>query len=316
MRPTTRVVVTGGAGFIGARLCTRLVADGHDVLSIDNYLTGRRANVEHLLGHPRFEALRHDVTMPLQIEADRIYNLACPASPVHYGRDPLQTTRTCVVGALNVLDQAAATGARVLQASTSEVYGDPAVHPQPESYVGHVNPVGPRACYTEGKRCAEALFLDSHRQHGTAVRVARIFNTYGPGMHPDDGRVVSNFVMQALRGEPLTVCGDGRQTRSFCYVDDTVEALVRLMDNDAAPTGPVNLGNPQEISMADLAETVVRLTGAASGIDYVPGPPGDPRRRCPDIGLARQALSWDPRVALEDGLRETIAYFRRLLREG
>ena len=307
------VLVTGGAGFLGSHLCERLLADGHQVLCVDNFYSGDRRNVEHLLGEPRFELMRHDITFPLYVETDRIYNLACPASPVHYQRDPVQTTKTCVHGAINMLGLARRTGARILQASTSEVYGDPQVHPQPESYWGHANPVGIRACYDEGKRCAETLFFDYHRQHGLEIKVARIFNTYGPRMHPDDGRVVSNFVVQALRGEPLTVYGDGSQTRSFCYVDDLVDGLVRLMDSPPEVTGPINLGNPGEFTIAELAEQVLALTGSGSAVERRPLPQDDPVQRLPDIGLARDLLGWRPSVALEDGLRRTIDYFRSLL---
>ncbi len=308
-----RVLVTGGAGFVGSHLCERLLADGHDVLCADNYFTGRRENIAHLLGHPRFEAMRHDVTFPLYVEVDEIYNLACPASPVHYQFDPVQTTKTSVLGAINMLGLAKRLHATVLQASTSEIYGDPAMHPQPESYRGNVNPLGPRACYDEGKRAAETLFFDYHRQHGVRIKVARIFNTYGPRMHPEDGRVVSNFIVQALRGAPITLYGDGRQTRAFCFVSDLVDGLVRLMGTEDTVTGPVNLGNPQEITVRDLAERIVRLTGSRSVIEYRPLPQDDPAQRCPDITLARHTLGWQPQVALEDGLRRTIAYFAGLL---
>ncbi len=310
-----RVLVTGGAGFLGSHLCERLIADGHDVLCVDNYFTGRKDNVAHLLGLPQFEALRHDVTFPLYVEVDEIYNLACPASPIHYQFDPVQTTKTSVIGAINMLGLAKRTGARVLQASTSEVYGDPTVHPQPESYRGNVNPLGPRACYDEGKRCAETLFFDYHRQHGTSIKVVRIFNTYGPRMHPNDGRVVSNFIGQALRGEAITLYGDGRQTRAFCYVDDLVDGLVRMMATDDSVTGPVNLGNPHEIPVRELAERIVRLTGSRSRLVHRPLPQDDPLQRCPDIALAQRLLGWQPRVALDDGLTRTIAYFDRLFTE-
>ncbi len=304
-----RVLVTGGAGFLGSHLCERLVAAGHEVLCVDNFYTGQRANIAHLQRHPNFELLRHDVTFPLYVEVDEIYNLACPASPRHYQHDPVQTVKTSVHGAINMLGLAKRVGARILQASTSEVYGDPVEHPQPERYWGHVNPIGPRACYDEGKRCAETLFFDYRRQHGLRVKVARIFNTYGPRMRPDDGRVVSNFVVQALRGEPLTVYGDGAQTRSFCYVDDLVEALVRFMETPDDCAGPLNLGNPAECSMRELAEKIILLTGSRSRLTYRPLPANDPARRCPDIGQANEALGWQPRVELDAGLQRTIAYF-------
>ena len=308
-----RVLVTGGAGFLGSHLCARLVADGHDVLCVDNFFTGRRDTIAALLGHPHFELLRHDVTFPLYVEVDEIYNLACPASPVHYQFDPVQTTKTSVVGAVNMLGLAKRTHAKILQASTSEVYGDPTVHPQPESYWGHVNPLGPRACYDEGKRCAETLFFDYHRQHGVRIKVARIFNTYGPHMRPDDGRVVSNFIVSALRGEELMLYGAGTQTRAFCYVDDMVDGLLRLMQSGDAVTGPVNLGNPHEISVRELAEQVVALTGSRARIVHRPLPQDDPRQRCPDISYARSLLGWQPGVPLEDGLQRTIRYFAALL---
>lgn len=307
-----RVLVTGGAGFLGSHLCDRLIADGHDVLCVDNFYTGSRDNVRHHLGSDRFELLRHDVTFPLYVEVDRIYNLACPASPIHYQRDPVQTTKTSVHGAINMLGLAKRLHARILQASTSEVYGDPEVHPQVEGYWGRVNPVGIRSCYDEGKRCAETLFFDYFRQHRTQIKVMRIFNTYGPRMSADDGRVVSNFIVQALRGEPITVYGDGSQTRSFCYVDDLIEGMVRLMETDPEFTGPINVGNPAEFTIAELAEQVVRLAGSTSRIDYLPLPEDDPKQRQPDIGLAQRELGWRPKVSLEDGLRETIAYFRGL----
>ena len=310
-----RVLVTGGAGFLGSHLCEALVGRGDDVLCVDNYFTGRRDNIAGLLGHPRFEVLRHDVTFPLYVEVDRIYNLACPASPVHYQFDPVQTTKTSVMGAINMLGLAKRTRARVLQASTSEVYGDPTIHPQTEAYRGNVNPHGPRACYDEGKRCAETLFFDYRRQHRVGIKVARIFNTYGPRMHPDDGRVVSNFVVQALRGHDITLHGDGGQTRAFCYVDDLIAGLMRLMDSPDEVTGPVNLGNPHEISVRELAERVVALTGSRSRLVYRPLPQDDPLQRCPDITLAREVLAWEPRVGLDEGLRRTIAYFERLLTE-
>jgi len=305
----SRVLVTGGAGFIGSHLCERLLERGCEVLCVDNFYTGTRANIAHLLGSPRFELLRHDVTFPLYVEVDQIYNLACPASPVHYQFDPVQTTKTSVHGAINMLGLAKRVKARILQASTSEVYGDPAVHPQRENYWGHVNPVGARSCYDEGKRCAETLFFDYRRQHGLPIKVARIFNTYGPRMHPNDGRVVSNFIVQALRGEPISVYGKGRQTRSFCYVSDTVEALLRLMASDEDFTGPVNLGNPHESTVLELAEKIISLTHSSSRIVFKPLPNDDPVRRCPDITLARAMLDWQPQVALDDGLARTIAYF-------
>jgi UDP-glucuronate decarboxylase len=309
-----RVLVTGGAGFLGSHLCERLLAAGHEVLCVDNFFTGRRTNVAHLLGHPRFELMRHDVTFPLYVEVDRVYNLACPASPVHYQFDPVQTTKTSVHGAINMLGLAKRVRATILQASTSEVYGDPEVHPQREDYWGHVNPVGPRACYDEGKRCAETLFFDYHRQHGLKVKVARIFNTYGPRMHPSDGRVVSNFIVQALRGEPITIYGDGAQTRSFCYVDDLVDGLARLMGTDDAVTGPVNLGNPAEFTILELAGKVLHLTDSRSRLVFAPLPADDPVQRQPDIARARELLGWEPAVPLDEGLKRTVAYFRELLR--
>ncbi|PAJ81439.1 UDP-glucuronic acid decarboxylase family protein [Burkholderia ubonensis] len=305
-----RILVTGGAGFLGSHLCERLVELGHDVLCVDNYFTGTKQNVAALLGNPRFEALRHDVTFPLYVEVDEIYNLACPASPIHYQFDPVQTTKTSVMGAINMLGLAKRTHARVLQTSTSEVYGDPDVHPQPESYRGNVNPLGPRACYDEGKRCAETLFFDYHRQQNVRIKVVRIFNTYGPRMHPNDGRVVSNFIVQALRGEDITLYGDGSQTRAFCYVDDMVEGLIRMMATPADVTGPINLGNPHEIAVSELAQIILRLTGSKSRIVFHPLPKDDPTQRCPDISLARAQLDWKPTVALEAGLRRTIDYFR------
>ncbi len=311
-----RVLVTGGAGFLGSHLCERLLSDGCDVLCVDNYFTGARHNIEHLLSNRAFELLRHDITFPLYVEVDQIYNLACPASPVHYQFDPVQTTKTSVMGAINMLGLAKRTKAQILQASTSEVYGDPSVHPQPESYWGNVNPIGPRSCYDEGKRCAETLFFDYHRQHGMDVRVARIFNTYGPRMHPRDGRVVSNFIVQALHGADITIYGDGMQTRSFCYVDDLIDGLVLMMNNDAGFIGPVNIGNPREFTMIELAETVIRLTGSASRLAFKPLPHDDPRQRQPDISLALQKLSWQPRVQLETGLLKTIDYFRGLIVAG
>jgi len=304
-----RILVTGGAGFIGSHLCARLLADGAEVICADNFYTGTRENVEPLIGERRFELLRHDVTFPLYVEVDEIYNLACPASPIHYRRDPVATTKTSVHGAINMLGLAKRVGARILQASTSEIYGDPLVHPQREDYAGNVNPIGPRACYDEGKRCAETLFFDYHRQHGLGIKVARIFNTYGPRMHPDDGRVVSNFIVQALAGRPITVYGEGAQTRSFCYVDDLVNALVLLMNSSPAETGPLNLGNPEEVTILDLARKVIDMTGSSSKIVHEPLPKDDPTRRRPDISAARASLGWEPRVPLEHGLRETILYF-------
>ena len=311
----TRVLVTGGAGFVGSHLCRRLLDRGDSVICVDNYFTGTRDNIAHMLDNPYFEALRHDVTFPLYLEVDEIYNLACPASPVHYQFDPVQTTKTSVHGAINILGLAKRCRAKVLQASTSEVYGDPEVHPQPESYWGRTNPIGPRACYDEGKRCAETLFFDYHRQHEVRIKVARIFNTYGPRMRPDDGRVVSNFVMQALSGRPITVFGDGSQTRSFCYIDDLVEALIRLMDSPDEITGPINLGRPEECTMLQLAERVLEETGGQSEIIYGPLPADDPVRRLPDISLAREILRWEPTTELRDGLRQTVEYFRGILKD-
>ena len=307
------ILVTGGAGFLGSHLCDRLLEDGHDVICVDNFFTGRKQNVEHLIGHPRFELMRHDVTLPLYLEVDEVYNLACPASPVHYGHDPIQTTKTSVLGALNMLGLAKRLKCRIFQASTSEVYGDPSQHPQPEGYWGNVNPIGPRACYDEGKRCAETLFFDYHRQHGIEVKVARIFNTYGPRMAPDDGRVVSNFIVHALKGQPITIYGDGAQTRSFCYVDDLIEGFVRLMESPVELIGPVNLGNPAEFTIKELAELVLELTGSKSKLAYLPLPQDDPRQRRPDIALAKDRLGWQPGVALREGLLDTILYFDRLL---
>ena len=304
--------MTGGAGFLGSHLCERLLGRGEDVLSVDNYFTGTKGNVAHLAANPRFEAMRHDVTFPLYVEVDRIFNLACPASPIHYQHDPVQTTKTSVHGAINMLGLAKRLKARILQASTSEVYGDPEVHPQPEGYWGHVNPIGFRSCYDEGKRCAETLFFDYHRQHRLDIKVVRIFNTYGPRMHPKDGRVVSTFIVQALAGDDITICGDGMQTRSFCYVDDLVDGLVAMMDTGPDFVGPVNLGNPTEITMLALAEEVLRLTSSKSRIVHVPLPSDDPRQRQPDISLAGSRLGWAPRVSLRDGLVETIRYFRDL----
>jgi UDP-glucuronate decarboxylase len=311
-----RILVTGGAGFIGSHLCERLLARGHEVLCVDNFYTGSRANVAPLFDNPRFELIRHDVTFPLFVEIDEIYNLACPASPIHYQFDPVQTTKTSVHGAINMLGLAKRRRAKIFQASTSEVYGDPAVHPQTEEYWGNVNPIGPRSCYDEGKRCAETLFFDYHRQHGLRIKVARIFNTYGPRMHPNDGRVVSNFIVQALRGEPITIYGEGLQTRSFCYVDDLVEGFLRLMDTGDSVTGPINLGNPGEFTMRELAEKVLALTGSRSQLVFGPLPPDDPRQRQPDISKAGALLDWRPTIALDEGLSRTIAYFDGLLKSG
>ena len=308
-----KIVVTGGAGFLGSHLCDRLVTRGDEVLCVDNFFTGSKRNIEHLLREPRFEMMRHDVTFPLYVEADRIFNLACPASPVHYQFDPVQTTKTSVHGAINMLGLAKRVRARILQASTSEIYGDPEVHPQVESYWGRVNCIGPRSCYDEGKRCAETLFFDYQRQHGLDIKVVRIFNTYGPRMHPNDGRVVSNFIVQALRGEDVTIYGDGSQTRSFCYVDDLIEVMLRMMDSERGFFGPVNVGNPREFTMLELAEKVLRLTGSKSRLVHKPLPADDPKQRKPDIALAGSRLGWTPRVPLEDGLKETIAYFKKLL---
>jgi len=311
-----RILVTGGAGFLGSHLCERLLARGHEVLCADNFFTGTRRNVEHLLDNPRFELLRHDVTFPLYVEVDQVYNLACPASPVHYQHDAVQTTKTSVHGAINMLGLARRVHARILQASTSEVYGDPDVHPQREDYWGRVNPVGLRSCYDEGKRCAETLFFDYHRQHGVDIRVARIFNTYGPRMHPRDGRVVSNFIVQALRGEPITIYGDGMQTRSFCFVDDLVEGLHRFMEAEPGEPGPVNIGNPVEFTVRELAQMVIRLTGSSSRLVNAPLPADDPMQRRPDVGRAARMFGWAPQVMLEDGLRRTIEYFDGLLAAG
>jgi UDP-glucuronate decarboxylase len=310
-----RVLVTGGAGFLGSHLCERLRAQGHDVLCVDNYFTGRKDNIAHLLHDSLFEAMRHDVTHPLFVEVDEIYNLACPASPIHYQFDPVQTTKTSVIGAINMLGLAKRVKAKILQTSTSEVYGDPTVHPQPESYRGSVNPIGPRACYDEGKRCAETLFFDYHRQHNVRIRVVRIFNTYGPRMHPNDGRVVSNFIVQALKNEPITLYGDGSQTRAFCYVDDMIEGFLRMMDAPDDLIGPMNLGNPVETSVAELAGLIVELTGARSKIVYRPLPVDDPIQRCPDISQAKKRLNWQPQTPLRPGLQRTIAYFDQLLGE-
>jgi UDP-glucuronate decarboxylase len=307
------VLVTGGAGFLGSFLCEMLLERGHEVLCVDNFFTGTKLNIRHLLEHPRFELMRHDVTFPLYVEVDEIYNFACPASPVHYQHDPAQTTKTSVHGAINMLGLARRVGARILQASTSEVYGDPKVHPQREDYWGHVNPIGPRACYDEGKRCAETLFFDYQRQHKLRVKVMRIFNTYGPRMHPNDGRVVSNFIVQALRGEPITLYGDGSQTRSFCYRDDLIDGCLRLMESPDEVTGPINIGNPHECTILELAQLIVSMTGSRSGIERRPLPQDDPMQRCPDIARARELLDWQPKVRLEDGLKRTIDYFDALL---
>ena len=315
MHLTTRTLITGGAGFIGSHLCDRLLDKGHEVLCVDNFFTGARSNITHLLDHKNFELTRHDVTHPLFVEIDQIYNMACPASPVHYQFDPVQTTKTSVHGAINMLGLAKRTKARILQASTSEVYGDPAVHPQQEDYWGNVNPIGPRSCYDEGKRCAETLFFDYYRQHRLDIKVARIFNTYGPRMNPNDGRVVSNFIVQALRGEDITLYGDGDQTRSFCYVDDLVAGLIALMESPDGVTGPINLGNPGEFTIKELAENVIDLTGSASKMVHKPLPQDDPRQRQPDITRAKEQLDWEPGIKLRDGLTKTIAYFDGLLAE-
>lgn len=308
-----RILVTGGAGFLGSHLCERLLEQGHEVICADNYFTGSKANVEHLLKHPYFEVLRHDVTFPLYVEVDEIYNLACPASPVHYQHDPVQTTKTSVHGAINMLGLAKRIKARILQASTSEVYGDPQVHPQREDYWGHVNPIGPRSCYDEGKRCAETLFFDYYRQNQVSIKVARIFNTYGPRMHPNDGRVVSNFIVQALRNDPITIYGDGLQTRSFCYCDDLIRGLICLMNSATDITGPINLGNPGEFTMLELAQKVIALSGSKSKLEFKPLPADDPKQRQPDITLARSLLKWEPTVALDEGLKRTIDYFKFLM---
>jgi len=310
-----RVLVTGGAGFLGSHLCEQLLKRGAEVLSVDNYFTGRRSNISHLVGNPLFEAMRHDVTIPLFVEVDAIFNFACPASPVHYQFDPVATTKVSVHGAINMLGLAKRLKCRILQASTSEVYGDPSVHPQPETYWGNVNPIGPRACYDEGKRCAETLFFDYHRQHKLPIKVMRIFNTYGPRMHENDGRVVSNFIVQALRGRPISIYGTGQQTRSFCYVDDLIEGAIRLMSSAEGVTGPINIGNPNEFTMLQLAESVIKLTGTKSKIEFHPLPQDDPRQRQPDITLARDKLGWAPTIQLEQGLTKTIAYFDKKLKE-
>ena len=309
-----RILVTGGAGFLGSHLCERLLSEGHDVLCVDNFFTGRKRNIAHLMSNPYFEVMRHDVTFPLYVEVDQIYNLACPASPVHYQHDPVQTTKTSVHGAINMLGLAKRLGARIFQASTSEVYGDPEVHPQPEGYWGKVNPIGIRSCYDEGKRCAETLFFDYHRQHNLSIKVARIFNTYGSRMHPNDGRVVSNFVVQALRGEDITIYGEGQQTRSFCYSDDMIEGFVRLMNSPEELTGPVNLGNPNEFTIRELAERVIELTGSGARLIFRSLPEDDPKQRQPDISAAKRELGWEPTVELNEGLIKTIAYFDELLK--
>ncbi len=309
-----QVLVTGGAGFLGSHLCERLLGEHADVICVDNFYTGSKVNIEHLITNPYFELIRHDITFPLYLEIDEIYNLACPASPIHYQNDPVQTTKVNVHGSINMLGLAKRTKAKILQASTSEVYGDPDVHPQREDYRGNVNPLGVRACYDEGKRCAETLFFDYHRQHGVKIKVARIFNTYGPRMHPNDGRVVSNFILQALRHQPITVYGDGGQTRSFCYVDDLIEGLVGLMNTPDSVTGPVNLGNPHEVSVLELAELIISLTNSRSEINFKPLPQDDPRRRCPDISLAKELLRWEPKVSLREGLLRTIEYFDQCLK--
>jgi UDP-glucuronate decarboxylase len=308
-----RILVTGGAGFLGSHLCERLLNEGNDVICLDNFFTGRRSNILHLMSNPHFEVMRHDVTFPLYVEVDEIYNLACPASPVHYQHDPVQTTKTSVHGAINLLGLAKRLGVRIFQASTSEVYGDPEVHPQREDYWGRVNPIGIRSCYDEGKRCAETLFFDYYRQHHLQIKVARIFNTYGPRMHPNDGRVVSNFIMQALQGKPITIYGDGSQSRSFCYVSELIDGFIRLMASPDDFTGPVNLGNPGEFTMLELAEKVIKLTGSPSKLDFQPLPSDDPRQRQPDISLARKELGWEPKINLEQGLVETISYFKQMV---
>ncbi|MEG6549412.1 UDP-glucuronic acid decarboxylase family protein [Desulfocurvibacter africanus] len=311
-----RILITGGSGFLGSHLCERLLSEGHEVVCVDNFFCSSKSNIAHLLGNPYFELIRHDVTFPLYIEVDEIYNLACPASPIHYQTDPVQTTKTSVHGAINMLGLAKRTRAKIFQASTSEVYGDPKIHPQEESYWGNVNPIGRRACYDEGKRCAETLFFDYHRQHKLRIKVARIFNTYGPRMHPNDGRVVSNFIVQALKGEPLTVYGDGSQTRSFCFVSDLIEAFVRFMNTPDEVTGPVNLGNPGEFTILELAEQVIRMTGSKSKIDFRPLPTDDPTQRKPNITKAREILGWEPKIPLHDGLARTIVYFEEIVRNG
>ncbi len=310
------ILVTGGSGFLGSHLCEKLLEMGNEVISVDNYFSGMKENVAHLIGNPYFEMIRHDVTFPLYVEVDEIYNLACPASPIHYQFDPVQTTKTCVHGAINMLGLAKRLKAKILQASTSEVYGDPQEHPQPEGYWGHVNPVGTRSCYDEGKRCAETLFFDYYRQHKLRIKVARIFNTYGPQMHPNDGRVVSNLIIQALQNKPITIYGKGTQTRSFCYVDDLIEALIRLMNSPDDLKGPINLGNPTETSILELAQTIIELTGSSSSLEYQKLPSDDPRKRCPDISQAKEKLGWEPRVTLKEGLTKTIEYFEELMKKG
>ena len=313
MPPRKRILITGGAGFIGSHLCERLIGEGHDVVCLDNYFTGTKENIIDLLDNPNFELLRHDVTFPLYVEVDEIYNLACPASPVHYQYDPVQTTKTSVHGAINMLGLAKRTGAKIFQSSTSEIYGDPTVHPQPEDYKGNVNPIGPRACYDEGKRCAETLFFDYHRQHKLNIRVARIFNTYGPRMRPDDGRVVSNFIVQALRGDEITIYGKGNQTRSFCFIDDLIDGFIYLMNAPDDVTGPINLGNPQEFTIKQLAELVIQITGSKSSLIFEDLPEDDPLQRCPDISLAKQKLDWYPSIDLEVGIEKTIKYFSAVI---
>jgi UDP-glucuronate decarboxylase len=310
------ILVTGGSGFLGSHLCDRLILEGHHVLCVDNFFTGSKANIGHLFGNAHFELMRHDITFPLYVEVDEIYNLACPASPVHYQHDPVQTTKTSVHGAINMLGLAKRLGCRIFQASTSEIYGDPFVHPQPEEYWGHVNPIGPRSCYDEGKRCAETLFFDYYRQHNLQIKVARIFNTYGPRMHPNDGRVVSNFIMQGLRGNPITIYGEGSQTRSFCYIDDLIEGFITFMNSPAAFVGPVNLGNPGEFSILELAEMIIEMTGSKSNLVFVPLPEDDPKQRQPNINLAKQRLGWQPVIPLHEGLRRTIDYFDGVLSSG
>jgi UDP-glucuronate decarboxylase len=309
-----RILVTGGAGFLGSHLCERLLNQGHEVLCVDNFYTGTKDNIKHLLNNPYFEVIRHDITFPLYVEVDEIYNLACPASPIHYQKDPVQTVKVSVHGSINMLGLAKRLGIKILQASTSEVYGDPTIHPQPETYWGNVNPIGPRACYDEGKRCAETLFFSYHRQHKLKIKVVRIFNTYGPRMHPNDGRVVSNFIVQALKGEDITVYGDGSQTRSFCYVDDMIDGIIKMMNSDDSITGPINLGNPVEIRIIDLAEMIIKLTNSKSKIVFKPLPQDDPMQRKPLIDLAKEKLSWEPKTPLEEGLKKTIEYFDKLLR--
>jgi UDP-glucuronate decarboxylase len=314
MMDTKKILVTGGGGFLGSHLCERLLHEGHEVICLDNFFTGTKQNILHLMNNPRFELMRHDVTVPLFIEIDEIYNLACPASPIHYQHDPVQTTKTCVQGAINMLGLAKRTGAKIMQASTSEVYGDPEVHPQTEAYWGRVNPIGIRSCYDEGKRCAETLFLDYYRQHNLKIKIARIFNTYGPRMHANDGRVVSNFVVQALKGEPLTIYGDGQQTRSFCYVDEMVDAFIRLMNSDDNFIGPVNVGNPGEFTIRELAEKTLAMTGSSSELINLPLPQDDPTQRQPDIKLAKEKLGWEPVIKLDDGLARTIDYFKTVIK--